>query len=94
MSPMQRTISIIITGKVQGVYFRQNAKEKALELGLTGQAKNLNDGNVQIIASGTGEELAAFTDWCRIGPARAVVTGVEINELPLKFYEHFTILRF
>ena len=49
---MQQTLSITITGKVQGVYFRQSAKEKALDLRLTGQVKNLRDGNVHIIASG------------------------------------------
>lgn len=91
---MQRTISITITGKVQGVYFRQSAKEKALALGLSGQAKNLRDGNVHIIASGTQEQLAAFTDWCKKGPPRAVVAGVEISELPLKLFDHFMIDRF
>jgi acylphosphatase len=88
---MQHTLSITITGKVQGVYFRQSAKEKALELELTGQVKNLRDGNVHIIASGTREQLATFTDWCKTGPPRAVVAGVEISELPLKLFNHFTI---
>lgn len=91
---MQQTLSITITGKVQGVYFRQSAKEKALALGLTGQAKNLRDGNVHIIISGAREQLAAFTDWCKKGPPRAVVAGVEIAELPLKLFDHFMIVRF
>jgi acylphosphatase len=90
---MQQTLSITISGKVQGVFFRQTAKEKALELGLTGQVKNLRDGNVYIIASGTKEQLAAFTDWCKKGPPRAVVTGVEISEIPLKLFDRFTIIR-
>jgi acylphosphatase len=91
---MQRTISINVTGKVQGVYFRQNAKEKAIELGLTGQAKNLRDGNVQIMATGTQEQLDAFTDWCKKGPPRAEVSGLEVLEIPLKKFEHFRIVRF
>ena len=91
---MQQTLSITISGKVQGVYFRQSAKEKAIELGLTGQAKNLRDGHVHIIASGTPEQLTSFTDWCKKGPPHAVVAGVEILELPLKQFEHFTIVRF
>jgi acylphosphatase len=89
-----KTISITVSGKVQGVFFRQNAKEKALELGLTGQVKNLEDGNVHIIATGTPEQLASFTDWCKKGPPRAAVAGVEILELSLKEFEHFTIVRF
>jgi len=88
------TISITITGKVQGVFFRQSAKEKALELGLKGQVKNLRDGNVQIVATGTLDQLAAFTDWCKKGPPRAVVAGVENLELPLKLFDHFTIVSF
>jgi acylphosphatase len=91
---MQQTISITITGKVQGVYYRQSAKEKARELGLTGQVKNQPDGNVHITATGTKEQLALFTDWCKKGPPRAVVTGVQITDLPLKLFDHFTIVRF
>ena len=90
---MQQTLSITISGKVQGVFFRQNSKEKALELGLTGQVKNLENGNVHIIASGTPEQLTAFTAWCKKGPPRAVVTGVEISEIPLKLFDRFTIDR-
>jgi acylphosphatase len=90
---MQSTISIIISGKVQGVYFRQSAKEIAIELGLTGEVKNLSDRNVYIIATGTQEQLSAFSDWCKTGPPKAKVTGIEITELPLKLYEHFTIVR-
>ena len=88
------TLSITITGKVQGVFFRQSAKEKALELGLTGQVKNLREGHVQIVATGTQEQLSGFIDWCKKGPPRAVVAGVEIIELPWKRFDDFAIVRF
>ena len=91
---MQKTISIIISGKVQGVFFRQTAKEKALELSLTGEIKNLEDGSVYIVVTGIREQLALFTDWCKKGPPRAVVSGVEIIKLPLKQFEHFRIVRY
>ena len=91
---MLSTISITVTGKVQGVFYRQSAKEKALELGLTGHVKNLRNGNVFITATGTPEQLTAFTGWCKKGPPHAVVAGVEILELPLKQFEYFTIVRF
>lgn len=90
---MLQTISIIITGKVQGVFYRQSAKEKAQELGLTGQVNNLHDGSVHILVTGTTELLKLFTEWCKKGPPRAVVAGVEILELPFKQFEHFTIAR-
>ena len=91
---MLKTVSIIVTGKVQGVFYRQSAKEKAGELSITGEVKNLRDGNVQVIATGTQEQLAAFTDWCKKGPPHADVAGVEVIELPLKQFQHFTITRF
>ena len=91
---MQLTVSITVIGKVQGVYFRQSTREKATELGLTGQVKNLPDGSVYIMATGTIEQLNQLEDWCRQGPPRAVIAGVEITELPLKEFEHFTITRF
>ena len=90
---MLLTVSILVTGKVQGVYFRQSTREKATELGLTGQVKNLPDGSVYIMATGTIEQLNQLEDWCRQGPPRAVIAGVEITELPLKEFEHFTITR-
>jgi len=91
---MNLSISITISGKVQGVFFRQSAKEKAMELGLTGLVKNLPDGKVQIITTGTQEKLDVFIAWCKTGPPRAIVTGLELIELPLKLFEHFKIIRF
>jgi acylphosphatase len=88
---MQITLSITVTGKVQGVYYRQGAREKALELGLTGEVKNLRDGNVHIIATGTLEQLDAFTEWCKKGPPRAVVAGAEIIKIPLKLFERLYV---
>jgi acylphosphatase len=91
---MLQTISITVSGKVQGVYFRQHTKEKAIEMGITGQVRNLRDGTVYIIATGTKTQLDELIDWCKKGPPRALVTGVAINELPLKEFEHFSIVRF
>ena len=60
---MLQTISITISGLVQGVYYRQSTKEKALELGIAGIVKNLPDGNVFILATGTGEQLDQLVQW-------------------------------
>jgi acylphosphatase len=87
------TISITISGKVQGVYFRQSTKEKAKELGLTGQVKNLPDGSVHITATGTKEQLDKLEAWCRKGPSRAVVDNIIIKKLPLQQFEQFNIVR-
>jgi acylphosphatase len=91
---MQQTISIVVSGKVQGVYFRHETKENALALGLTGKVSNLPDGTVHIIATGPIESLDLFTAWCRQGPPTATVTGVVIKNLPLMVFDKFMIERF
>jgi acylphosphatase len=78
---MLKTISITVSGKVQGIFYRQSAKEKATALDITGSVKNLDDGSVYIIASGAKEQLDELTRWCYIGPPHATVTKVEVKEL-------------
>ncbi len=87
------TISITVSGKVQGVYYRQSAKERAIELSITGTVKNLRDGSVHIIATGTKEQLDELTNWCRKGPVRAVIDTIEVKELSLQLFERFSIER-
>ena len=90
---MLKTVSIIVTGKVQGVWYRQSAKEKATELGVTGNVRNQPDGSVAIIATGLAKQLDQFIEWCRQGPPRARVTNVEVTELPLQSFDRFVIER-
>lgn len=90
---MLKTVSIIVTGKVQGVWYRQSAKEKATELGVTGNVRNQPDGSVAIIATGLTNQLDQFIEWCRQGPPRALVTNVEVTELPIQSYDRFVIER-
>lgn len=91
---MLLSISITISGKVQGVFYRQSSKQKALELHISGEVRNMPDGRVAIKATGTKEQLDEFVHWCRQGPPAAVVTGVEIKELPLQSFNYFTVVRF
>jgi acylphosphatase len=90
----QQTIFIIVSGKVQGVYYRQSAKERAIELKINGEIKNMPDGSVTIKVTGTKEQLNDFIQWCRQGPKGAVVTDVKFTEIPLQLFDHFTIIRF
>jgi acylphosphatase len=90
---MLLTYSIMVSGKVQGVFFRQTTKEKAVALGVTGSVSNLDDGRVKIIATGTKEQLSTLVDWCRVGPPKAKVEKVEVEELPLQDIRGFTIER-
>ena len=89
-----QTLSIIVTGKVQGVWFRQSTKERALELDIIGEVSNQPDGTVKIIATGTKEQLSLFTEWCNQGPPRAKVINLDVKELPVQSFKSFTIERY
>lgn len=78
---------------VQGVFFRQSTKEKALELGISGIVKNLPDGNVQIVATGTGDQLDQLVQWCKQGPPRAKVTAVNVEPVTPQVFMGFAIQR-
>ncbi|MCX8021090.1 MAG: acylphosphatase [Chitinophagaceae bacterium] len=90
---MMKTLSITVHGKVQGVFFRQSTREKALSLGLTGYVENRPDGSVFIKATGRPEQLDALVQWCHSGPPLARVTRVETQEIPLEQFEEFVIKR-
>lgn len=91
---MLQTVSIIVKGRVQGVFYRQSTKEMAQKLSISGQIKNLPDGNVEVIATGTNEQLEKLIEWCRIGPPRSNVTEISRKELPLHEFTNFSIVRF
>ena len=87
------TFTLHITGKVQGVFYRQSAKDKALEFGLRGQAWNNPDGSVTIVVNGNMSEIKHLLEWCRQGPPRAQVHSVEISETADQDFPDFRIIR-
>lgn len=78
---------------VQGVYFRASTREKAEELGVTGEVRNLADGSVEVIACGTEEQLQELLKWCRVGPRHAEVEEVIVSDLPERDFKGFSIIR-
>ena len=90
---MTKTLDIMVSGRVQGVFYRQTTREKAGELGLKGKVMNLDDGNVRIIVTGDEEKLLPFVEWCKKGPPKALVTGIQVSEVPLQSFESFKIER-
>jgi len=79
---MLQTISIKVTGKVQGVFYRQSALEKARVLGVNGTVCNLRDGAVQIIATATAAQLSQLLAWCRQGGRAATAAGAPCMGAP------------
>ena len=66
----------LVSGKVQGVFYRASTRERALDLGLSGRATNLPDGRVDVIAEGDAVALDALEAWLRLGPPAARVDAV------------------
>lgn len=66
----------LVSGRVQGVFYRASTREQAVALGLDGYAKNLPDGRVEVVASGTDAALDALERWLWRGPAAARVEQV------------------
>jgi acylphosphatase len=75
---------LMIDGKVQGVYFRDSAVAKALELGVNGWVRNCSDGKVEALVAGDDEGVEAFVSWAWEGPPAARVDHVEIEEIELE----------
>jgi len=74
----------LVSGRVQGVWYRASTRAKAAELGLTGHARNLDDGRVEVIACGEHEAVAALCDWLWQGSPGCSVRAVEIEDLGLE----------
>ena len=72
-------IDVIITGRVQGVWFRKYTQNKARELGLTGWVRNETNGTVSLIAEGDDELLKKLTKWLQRGSPGAKVNTVNVN---------------
>ncbi len=82
----------IISGQVQGVFYRHSTKVQALDLGVTGWVKNLPDGRVEAVICGEEAKVQAMLEWLHIGPPSARVTDVEVYEIEMQHYAKFEIL--
>lgn len=75
-----KCIKAYISGHVQGVFFRDSTRTKALSLMLNGYAKNLADGRVEVLACGNESELNKLIDWLHHGPQYAEVSEVIVED--------------
>ena len=83
----------LIAGRVQGVFYRGSAARRAYELGVSGYARNLPDGRVEVLACGDVVALQQFVEWLWIGPSAARVTAVEMADAvcePTEMPQSFT----
>ncbi|MBI4358958.1 MAG: acylphosphatase [Candidatus Omnitrophica bacterium] len=73
---MNKQIHLLISGFVQGVFFRASVAQSARALKLSGFVRNLSNGSVELVAEGQEEALRTIAEWCRRGPPGAQVKDV------------------
>jgi acylphosphatase len=87
-----RRVHAIVHGQVQGVFFRDYTRSRALELGLHGWVRNLPDRTVEAVFEGEAEQVEAMLVWLRIGSPMSLVTGIDSSdEEPLETGGDFSI---
>lgn len=89
---IMQSVHLIVSGKVQGVFFRKHTKRMADHFQICGTVQNLPDGSVEIFAEGEQLQVQKFVDWCKSGPDRANVSSVDIHETAVKNYSDFRII--
>ena len=75
-----KQIHIFVTGRVQGVFFRQSTRVIAIKNNVNGWVRNLDDGKVEIVAQGETNNVDNLADWCKTGPANSRVDEFELKE--------------
>ena len=85
-------VHVLVSGRVQGVFFRANTRAEAKRLGLKGWVKNLPGGRVELVAEGPLMAVDELVRWCHEGPAYARVDKVEIRqETPTGEFDDFSV---
>jgi acylphosphatase len=85
------TVRFLVSGRVQGVFYRASTREQAVRLGLAGYAKNLADGRVEVVACGELDALQALERWLWQGPPAAEISLVVRDELPARPLQGFVV---
>ena len=76
-----KRVRAIVSGRVQGVWFRAHTRDKAVALGVVGFVRNLPDGTVEIVAQGEDARLDSLMAWAHVGPPLGEVSGVRIRDM-------------
>ena len=77
---VQKRIHIFVTGRAQGVFFRQSTRVMAIKNNVNGWVCNLDDGRVEIVVEGEESNINDLVDWCKTGPANSRVDEFELLE--------------
>ena len=88
---MKKTVHCFVSGRVQGVCFRMETRQQAKILGLTGWVRNLEDGRVEVMASGDGDRVEELRSWLTRGPRMAQVQNLECSGADYEVFPDFNI---
>ena len=77
---MDINVHVLISGRVQGVWFRGTTKQKAEQLGIVGWVRNTSDGKVEAVFEGEEGRINEMIEWCHHGPRLSKVENVEIKK--------------
>jgi acylphosphatase len=83
---------VTVSGRVQGVWYRESCRREAIARNVTGWIRNNHDGTVEAALEGQDRDVEQVLDWMRSGPPRAVVTDIEVRDEPPRC-EHGFIVR-
>lgn len=89
----QKAVHVIVDGRVQGVCFRMETRRAALGFNVKGWVRNLPDGSVEGVFEGDPGDVDLLVDWCRKGPALAMVSNIRVTERKPEGYGDFSIRR-
>ena len=73
---------VLVSGRVQGVYFRDTCRQLALQRGVSGWVRNLPDGRVEAVFEGSADDVQHLVDWAWRGPRAAAVANVSVQAEP------------
>ncbi len=86
-------IRALVTGRVQGVFYRASTKDAARARGLAGWVRNCDDGSVEVEAEGPADQVEALVAWLRRGPPAARVQDVAVERIPPAGDREFVVRR-
>jgi acylphosphatase len=73
-------VRAVVSGRVQGVFYRDSCRAEAQRLGVRGWVRNRSDRTVEVVAEGPRDRVEQLLTWCRQGPPRATVTGLTVSD--------------
>ena len=82
---------IVVSGRVQGVFFRDSARREARRVGVTGWVRNRPDGKVEAHVEGASDAVEQLVEWCRSGPRHADVDDVDVSDAEPERFERFDV---